>query len=493
MKRVKYFPLIALIMILAACPQDPAKLFQEAEANRKIGQFDKAIEQYQKVIEKQPVNTAAHIGLALAFLEKGNKAEAKNSLNSVIKLGEPPELVSQANEKLGDMAVQEGDPAGALVYYRNVSGVNAQKILNTRIQLVNSLLIKGDNKAGGIELMHLIKDYESNPGVQNLLSAPILKNIYKPLRTHFINEADTQLKAGKFDVVLTLLAKSQRFAPAESQTENKANELGAIANSELGNCGPAAKLWASVTASASDKKPEANYYDIVCALKTKKYLDALKRFEAVANTDPFYSQAQNQIPEVLKLIETKRFKVHIEQANVRPAPNTNQKQIETLTLAKEVRVIEMVGKTGWYRINYNGQRSAFMHSSVITERPLAINIVKSGWEQTKGEGWMLAFEPVVEIKLINLSTKPVSSIQVKMIIKQGSKTFSSDVFNIEMEKDKYLIPDELVVEKITGTVKQELLTRPDEAVVIIFAAVDNGEFFQYRQFYLTRQLVDEKG
>ena len=185
----------------------------------------------------------------------------------------------------------------------------------------------------------------------------------------------------------------------------------------------------------------------------------------------------------------------LERANVRVGPGLNYKIIDTWPLAKEVRVISKETKN-WYRINYKNQRSALMHKTVITDRPIAINILENGWEKSEGEGglpFMLAFKPYVRLKITSLSPDPITSLTLKMLIKEGRKVYSSDKFEVDVSEKRPLMPDRSIVRKITSTARKELLTRPDQAYVIIYGEVGDEGFEVYREFYLEREVVNEGG
>ncbi|GEM_PF-3350793 len=493
MKRKGCWVLIVLLAVFtAACSPDPVELYQKAEAHRKLGETEVAVKEYRKLIKLQPGNAAAYFGLGMALLDQGLKAEGRAGLENAVKLGKPADIVAEAHHRLGDLDFEAGNPAKALEHYRKTGDISKKKILTTRIALVKSLFAAGDSEAGTQEMLNLMREHPDNIEVEALLQDPATEKARSKLRSYFLDMAEKELKRRNFKKTQSLIEKSEGFPGNDPEADFKARWMWAVVRSEQGECETAGRLWADIVSESPEKKAEADFYNIVCSMHSDKALEALKRFEAVAPEDPFHDRAKALIPEALKLIPTRRFKIPLEKAHVRAGPGLKFKIIDKWPLTQEVRVIEKETKN-WYRINYKNTRSAFMHKSVITDKPISILIKKNGWEQTQGEGWMLAFQPVVHFKLTNLSTSSIKSIRLKMVIKQGRKTFSKDTFKVEISREKRLKPDTSITGEIAGSAKQELLTRPDEAYVILYASVDEKDFERYREFYLTRKVVDEGG
>lgn len=492
-KKLLWATLFTLALIAGACQQapGPAELFQKAEGHRKFGQNGEAIKEYRKVIEFEPGNMKAHLGLGLSLLEEGNKADGKKSLNDAIKIGGSKDELAAAHFNLGDMALEEGDPAAALEHYAGVPAIDPQKILDTRITLVKKLLNEGDEDKGVNKLLALLAEFPNNPDVEGLLEDESTAKARSTLYSRFIAAAKEHIEKEEFNKAEAMLRKSEKVA-ADGMEVDDVPELWAVIRSEQGECEEARAMWDGMTAKSKNLKPKAKFYSIVCSMRTEGgALDALKGFEKIKEDDPYHDAAKARIPDALKLIETERFKVSLEKVNIRSGPSTKTKILDKWTLTREVRVIEKAGKN-WYRINFNNERSAYAHKSIISNRDLAVVIKKNGWDQVKGEGWMLAFRPYVELKLANLSEKPIRSLRLRMVVRQGKNKLSDDTFKVKIPEKNPLLPDGAIIGETPATVRVELLTRPERATVTIYASINDGDFEHYREFDLNRDVVEVK-
>lgn len=88
-----------------------------ADAYRKQGEIDKAIELCEKGLERHPSYASAHVILGKCFYDKGATERARSEFLRVIEL-DPENMV--ALKFLGDIFLAEGDGDGAARFYRQL-------------------------------------------------------------------------------------------------------------------------------------------------------------------------------------------------------------------------------------------------------------------------------------------------------------------------------------------------------------------------------------
>ncbi len=88
-----------------------------ADAYRKEGEIDRAIELCEKGLEKHPSYASAHVILGKCFYDKGATERARSEFLRVIEL-DPENMV--ALKFLGDILLAEGDGDGAARFYKEL-------------------------------------------------------------------------------------------------------------------------------------------------------------------------------------------------------------------------------------------------------------------------------------------------------------------------------------------------------------------------------------
>jgi tetratricopeptide (TPR) repeat protein len=88
-----------------------------ADAYRKAGEIDRAIELCEKGLEKHPSYASAHVILGKCFYDKGATERARSEFLRVIEL-DPENMV--ALKSLGDIFLAEGDSDGAARFYKQL-------------------------------------------------------------------------------------------------------------------------------------------------------------------------------------------------------------------------------------------------------------------------------------------------------------------------------------------------------------------------------------
>jgi Tfp pilus assembly protein PilF len=68
-----------------------------------LGQMDKAVVAYQRVLEVDTAIVEAHFGFALALEAQGEKAQASHEYQAVIEIDPEHWLAEQAREKLNEL------------------------------------------------------------------------------------------------------------------------------------------------------------------------------------------------------------------------------------------------------------------------------------------------------------------------------------------------------------------------------------------------------
>lgn len=92
-----------------------------ADAYRKNGEIDRAIELCEKGLERYPSYASAHVILGKCFYDKGATERARSEFLRVLEL-DPENMV--ALKFLGDILVAEGDRTGAAGYYRRLMAID---------------------------------------------------------------------------------------------------------------------------------------------------------------------------------------------------------------------------------------------------------------------------------------------------------------------------------------------------------------------------------
>ena len=67
------------------------------------GQFDKAVGRFEKVLELEPQNTDAHRFLAQAYMNSGDSARARESLEKAYETATDPDQKQQIDQELKEL------------------------------------------------------------------------------------------------------------------------------------------------------------------------------------------------------------------------------------------------------------------------------------------------------------------------------------------------------------------------------------------------------
>ncbi|TFI59259.1 YaiO family outer membrane beta-barrel protein [Sphingomonas parva] len=119
----RLLPAAAALLIAAAPPADPDRLYTEAVAARHAGQAERAIALLQEVIAVQPDNADAHLQLGLALSALHRDAEAEAEFRRTLALA--PDY-DDARIALARQAERRGDTAGAKALLEPVAADNAE-------------------------------------------------------------------------------------------------------------------------------------------------------------------------------------------------------------------------------------------------------------------------------------------------------------------------------------------------------------------------------
>jgi serine/threonine-protein kinase len=99
-------------------PANPSAVRAAANLAMSLGEFDRAIEILQRLVEREPLSSRVHQNLALALRNAGRLAEAEQAMRKALELS--PETGNVA-ALLAGILVLQGEPAAALVALENES------------------------------------------------------------------------------------------------------------------------------------------------------------------------------------------------------------------------------------------------------------------------------------------------------------------------------------------------------------------------------------
>jgi tetratricopeptide (TPR) repeat protein len=99
-------PMQGILAVREVAQKDPGNMYAQMMlglGGKKSGQFDKAIERFQIVVQKQPDNIEAVFNLAECYEEKGDKANAVKWYEAVKKLVKVPEAQTELNKRITEL------------------------------------------------------------------------------------------------------------------------------------------------------------------------------------------------------------------------------------------------------------------------------------------------------------------------------------------------------------------------------------------------------
>ena len=89
--------------VLAQDPKNELALFNMGMLSIQSGQFDRAIERLEQLIEVNPMHLQGQLLLGVAYMNKGDKAKAKLQFEKVKKLDSDPSVQATADSYLKDL------------------------------------------------------------------------------------------------------------------------------------------------------------------------------------------------------------------------------------------------------------------------------------------------------------------------------------------------------------------------------------------------------
>jgi tetratricopeptide (TPR) repeat protein len=99
-------PMQGILPIREIAQKDPGNVYAQMVlglGGKKSGQFDKAIERFQIVVQKQPDNVEALFNLAECYEEKGDKQNAIKWYEEVKKMVKVPEAQTELNKRITEL------------------------------------------------------------------------------------------------------------------------------------------------------------------------------------------------------------------------------------------------------------------------------------------------------------------------------------------------------------------------------------------------------
>ena len=99
-------PMQGILPIREIAQRDPGNVYAQmilGLGGKKSGQFDKAIERFLIVVQKEPENIEALFNLAECYEEKGDKANAVKWYEAVKKLVKVPEAQTELNKRITEL------------------------------------------------------------------------------------------------------------------------------------------------------------------------------------------------------------------------------------------------------------------------------------------------------------------------------------------------------------------------------------------------------
>ncbi len=96
-------PMQGILPVREIAQKDPGNVYAQMVlglGGKKSGQFDKAIERFQMVLQKEPDNIEALFNLAECYEEKGDKTNAVKWYEAVKKLVKVPEAQTELNKRI---------------------------------------------------------------------------------------------------------------------------------------------------------------------------------------------------------------------------------------------------------------------------------------------------------------------------------------------------------------------------------------------------------
>jgi tetratricopeptide (TPR) repeat protein len=89
--------------VLAEDPKNELALFNMGMLSIQSGQYDRAIERLQQLVVINPGHVQAHLLLGVAYLNRGEKAEARKQFEKVKELDKDPSVQATADSYLNDL------------------------------------------------------------------------------------------------------------------------------------------------------------------------------------------------------------------------------------------------------------------------------------------------------------------------------------------------------------------------------------------------------
>ena len=99
-------PMQGILPVREIATRDPGNVYAQmilGLGGKKSGQFDKAIERFQIVVNKEPENIEALFNLAECYEEKGDKANAVKWYEELKKLVKVPEAQTELNKRITEL------------------------------------------------------------------------------------------------------------------------------------------------------------------------------------------------------------------------------------------------------------------------------------------------------------------------------------------------------------------------------------------------------
>ena len=99
-------PMQAILQIRSVADEYPENVkanFTLGVMSIQTGQFDKAVGRFEKVLELEPQNTDAHRFLAQAYMNSGDSARARESLEKAYETATDPDQKQQIDQELKEL------------------------------------------------------------------------------------------------------------------------------------------------------------------------------------------------------------------------------------------------------------------------------------------------------------------------------------------------------------------------------------------------------
>ncbi len=320
-----------------------------AEAYRKIGQVDRAIEICEKGLEIHPNYVSGRVALGRAYYEKGDYGAAKTQLEMVFE-ADPENLV--AAKTLGEIYENEGNLEKALLAYRlaHYSTPSAEEI----VEKISSLEERIRRKAGDPAAVSETKERERTELAGALEEARrALRKSEAKSAGEFDEEEDEETRQD-MEEEAQRLSKAPDMMGYDEEDEEDEDEItlemdlffSEITPSE-GDYGqyqvkPAGE---AIIGKARKRKPELVSLTYTELMLREGYTErAVKVYEEFLETEPGNEGAINRVAQLREQLEDIKYEIRIREGE--PGLQAKEEEHRKDTVSSLVDWLQRVKTTG---------------------------------------------------------------------------------------------------------------------------------------------------